>query len=199
MRSPLGAQSAIQTCASFPKHIGQRTGAQNSLQTLLSRFRDACHECEGSQLVEFAVVAPLLLVLILGIATLGIGLNNYITLTDAVSQGSRAFAASTGVTGTPVNGDPCAYAVSMMNSDATSLNTGNISYTITYTPTGSTTSQTFTTNTCSSIFDGMQQGDVVTVQASYPALMPQLNQQGMFLWLHLNTVSWVAHTTQVVQ
>jgi Flp pilus assembly protein TadG len=44
----------------------------------------------GQALVEFALVAPLLLMLVLGIAQFGIAFNNAITLTDAVRAGARA-------------------------------------------------------------------------------------------------------------
>lgn len=44
----------------------------------------------GQALVEFVLVAPLLLMLVLGIAQFGITFNNAITLTDAVRAGARA-------------------------------------------------------------------------------------------------------------
>jgi hypothetical protein len=199
MQFPISAHGAAAQCTLPLKLSGENTGQQSAPRTFFSSIRDCCQRREGAQLVEFALVAPMFLVLIAGISVLGIGLNNYIVLTDAVSQGSRAFAASTGVNVAPVNGDPCAYAVLVMNTDAISLNTANITYTITYTPKGSSTPQQFTTNTCSTIFSGMEQGDVVTVQASYPAIMPKVGQNGIFVWAHMNAISWVAHTTQVVQ
>ena len=39
-------------------------------------------------MVEFAIVAPILLMLILGIIQLGVLFNNYITLTDAADRKS---------------------------------------------------------------------------------------------------------------
>ncbi len=45
-------------------------------------------------MVEFAVVLPLLLVLLLGIAQLGLVYNNWVTLTDAVRAGARKAAVS---------------------------------------------------------------------------------------------------------
>ena len=44
---------------------------------------------QGQTMVEFAIVAPILLMLILGIIQLGVLFNNYITLTDAARAGAR--------------------------------------------------------------------------------------------------------------
>lgn len=45
-------------------------------------------------MVEFALVLPLLAVLLLGIVQFGIAFNNYLTLTDAVRAGARQAAVS---------------------------------------------------------------------------------------------------------
>jgi Flp pilus assembly protein TadG len=43
----------------------------------------------GQTMVEFTLIVPILLVLMLGIAQFGITFNNYVTLTDAVRAGAR--------------------------------------------------------------------------------------------------------------
>lgn len=43
----------------------------------------------GQAMTEFAIVLPVFLLLLLGIAQLGIAFNNYIQLTDAVRAGAR--------------------------------------------------------------------------------------------------------------
>lgn len=48
----------------------------------------------GQTMVEFALVLPILLVLLLGIFQFGVAFNNYITLTDAVRAGARKAAVS---------------------------------------------------------------------------------------------------------
>ena len=138
-------------------------------QTVLSRFRDYCRECEGNSLIEFAMIGPLLIALLVGIVWLGVLVNNYITLTDAVSQGARAFAESTNITTAPVNGDPCAYAITVMNADAQSLITAKITYTISYTP-AATGTAVAKTPSCAGFASSMIEGDTVTIQATYPAL-----------------------------
>jgi len=49
---------------------------------------------DGQAMVEFALVAPILLLLVFGIIQFGILLNNYLTLTDAVRAGARQAAVS---------------------------------------------------------------------------------------------------------
>ena len=49
---------------------------------------------KGQTMVEFALILPILLVLMLGIAQFGITFNNYVTLTDAVRAGARKAAVS---------------------------------------------------------------------------------------------------------
>ena len=43
----------------------------------------------GQTMVEFAIVLPIFLMLLLGIAQLGIAFNNYLALTDGVRAGAR--------------------------------------------------------------------------------------------------------------
>jgi Flp pilus assembly protein TadG len=52
-------------------------------------MRKLRHNVDGQALVEFALVLPLLAVLLFGVIQFGIALNNYVTLTDAVRAGAR--------------------------------------------------------------------------------------------------------------
>jgi Flp pilus assembly protein TadG len=49
---------------------------------------------QGQTMTEFALVLPLLVVLLLGIFQFGVAFNNYVTLTDAVRAGARKAAVS---------------------------------------------------------------------------------------------------------
>jgi Flp pilus assembly protein TadG len=51
-------------------------------------------EQRGQTMAELAIVLPVLLVLLLGIAQFGVTFNNYVTLTDAVRAGARQAAVS---------------------------------------------------------------------------------------------------------
>jgi Flp pilus assembly protein TadG len=56
---------------------------------------DRRHQRErGQALVEFALVLPLLALLLFGVIQFGIAFNNYVTLTDAVRAGARSAAVS---------------------------------------------------------------------------------------------------------
>ena len=51
-------------------------------------------------MVEFAIVLPILCILLFGAIQFGILFNNYVTLTDAVRAGARKAAVSRQITGT---------------------------------------------------------------------------------------------------
>jgi TadE-like protein len=53
------------------------------------KFRVAFRSERGQSLTEFALVLPLLVVLLFGIIQFGITFHDYITLTDAVRAGAR--------------------------------------------------------------------------------------------------------------
>lgn len=55
----------------------------------------------GAALVEFAITAPLLLLIMVGTATFSLALNNYVTLTNAVGVGAQLFSICRGATTTP--------------------------------------------------------------------------------------------------
>jgi Flp pilus assembly protein TadG len=52
---------------------------------------------KGVAALEFALTAPVLLLMVFGMATFGIALNNYLTLTDAVRAGARTLSTSRGI------------------------------------------------------------------------------------------------------
>lgn len=133
---------------------------------------------EGSTLVEMAFVLPILLVVLTGIFSFGIALNQDMVLTNAVNAGARGFALSrSGTTSLAPSADPCLYAVTTAVSAASSLQASNMSFTFNYTPSGSGnpnkggSATTYTgTGTSSSVCANlaMYTGDIVQVQATYP-------------------------------
>jgi len=100
-------------------------------------------------MVEFALVLPLLLLLVLGIIQFGILFNNYVTLTDAVRAGARQAAVSRSLP------DPVAATEDRVKRSAAGLKTSDIQIIVTpYDPNdGSAT---------------WVQGGDVTVEATYP-------------------------------
>jgi len=100
-------------------------------------------------MVEFAIVAPILLLLVFGIVQFGILFNNYLTLTDAVRAGARQAAVSRTLT------DPVGTTKTRITTAATNLKTSDLDITVDpYDPKNGT-------------HDWVQGGDV-TVTATYP-------------------------------
>jgi len=104
---------------------------------------------DGQALVEFALVLPLLLLLLFGIIEFGLALNRYLSLNDAVRAGARELALGRGLS------DPCDPAVGQTltnaNSSGNTLTSSQVTVgfsaaPVTATTTGTTT-QTITTTT----------------------------------------------------
>ena len=92
-------------------------------------------------MTEFAMVLPVLALLVFGIIQFGILFNNYITVTDAVRAGARKAAVSRH------ESNPCGQAVNKVKQAAGDLDQAKLNV------------------TCSS---GWQPGNDVTVTATYP-------------------------------
>ena len=78
----------------------------------------------GQTMAEFAIVLPVLCVLLFGIIQLGIVFNNYVTLTDAVRAGARTAAVSRS------DGDPTGATTTAVRSSAADLNQTNLGVTV---------------------------------------------------------------------
>jgi Flp pilus assembly protein TadG len=91
----------------------------------VKRFRKIGRAQEGQAMVEFALVLPVLLLLIMGIIQFGILFNNYVTLTDAVRAGARQAAVSRGLT------DPVAATESRVKKSAAGLKASDLAITVT--------------------------------------------------------------------
>ena len=121
---------------------------------------------DGQAMIEFGLIAPILLLVLTGIFTFGFVLNQYELLTNAVSDGARAFAMSRNNANKSMaaNQDPCAYAITAIESAAPTLKASNMTFTIVYTPSGGSGASYSTT--CSGLT--MAQGDNVSVKVVYP-------------------------------
>jgi Flp pilus assembly protein TadG len=169
--------------------------SKHAVRTLLFKrcSRRGICASEGGSLIEFALIVPMMMVLITGMFSVGIALNNYMVLTDVVGSGARALALARGQTiPTIAATDPCAYTVQTINSSASGMDTTKLTYSIVWTTTTSTgaASTSTYTNTCSGV--SLSAGDTVQVKASYPfSLVIYGLAPG-----HLNIQS---QTTQLVQ
>ena len=111
------------------------------LPTVIRTKRAELQQERGQTLVEFAMVLPLIAVLLFGVIQFGIAFNNYVTLTDAVRAGARKAAVSRQTS------DPVGNATSAVYSSASDLKASNLSV---------------------SVSSDWQPGDPVTVTATYP-------------------------------
>ena len=78
--------------------------------------REAIRTERGQAMTEFALILPLLALLIFGIVQLGIIFNNYVTITDATRAGARKGAVGR------YQANPCAAAEAAVRSSAPNLN-----------------------------------------------------------------------------
>ena len=118
---------------------------------------------EGSAIVEFAMILPMMLLLTTGVLIFGIAMNNYMQLTNAASVGARSLAISAEITE-----DPCATAYTAITNAAPGLNASNMTFS--YTLNG--VSYSGTTCSSSSVTSGaagnLSSGTNATVTITYP-------------------------------
>jgi Flp pilus assembly protein TadG len=118
---------------------------------------------DGQALVEFAIVMPVLLIIVTGIIQFGLLFNKYITLTDAARNGAQTLAIGRGLS------NPCDPAVlqTVQSGSATGLTASQV------TPSFSSGSDfcgtgTYTYNTTGNTNGAEIQGDQATVTATQP-------------------------------
>jgi Flp pilus assembly protein TadG len=87
-------------------------------------MRNQTKNQQGQAMVEFALVLPLLLVVLLGIVQFGILFHNYETLTDAVRAGARQAAVSRTL------GDPQGVTKSRVKQSAAGLDANKLVITV---------------------------------------------------------------------
>ena len=112
----------------------------------------------GAQAVEFALIAPLLLTLIMGIIQFSITLNNYIELTEAVRTGARNLAISRAMS----SATPYTTTVADIGASAGNLTASSITVTMSVNGTSCTSDSTCTTALSTAA------GDTAAVTATYP-------------------------------
>ena len=104
-------------------------------------------------MVEFALVLPVLLLVLLAILKFGLLFENYLTLTDAVRAGARTFAIGRGTA------NACTPAIAQVKASAGSLNQVSLSV-----PTPVQGAGLTSPDTCTSLTSG----NAVTISATYP-------------------------------
>jgi Flp pilus assembly protein TadG len=117
----------------------------------------------GQSMVEMALVLPVLLLVVTGILTFGLALNNYVMLTEATSIGARALAISRGQTT-----DPCATASSAIYAAAPLLVSSNLSFTFVLNGTTYTGASCSSGSSTTGAAGNLVQGNNAVVTVTYP-------------------------------
>jgi Flp pilus assembly protein TadG len=134
--------------------------ARKAAAQIVARWRG---DQQGSSMIEFAMVLPVMLMAMMGIAAFGMAMNNYTSLTNATGVAARQLALSRGNTT-----DPCKLAATATYNAAPLLTQSSLVFVTVINGTR------FTGNTCSSsstttgAAGDMVQGTTVTFTVTYP-------------------------------
>jgi Flp pilus assembly protein TadG len=138
----------------------QHTGNGN----LGGRIRRALgRNSEGGALVEFALVAPLMLMLVTGMFGFGFALFSYFQLSNAVDIGARTLAVSRATNSDGTTPDPCATAATAITNAAPSLAASNMTLSFTLNGTSYPSAKT-----CIAGEANVLSGKTAQVTATYP-------------------------------
>ncbi len=146
-----------------------------------ARWNSLVHRDEqGQSAVEMALCLPVMLLVVTGITTFGIAMNNYILLTNATNSGARMVSLSRGV-----SSDPCFDISKTVSTGAPLLKPANLTYSLAITPSGSSSTTTYTGTSCTSAAAALTQNATAKVVVNYPCnlkvygrdLMPSCNLQ----------------------
>jgi len=158
-----------------------RSGAK-----VLRRVFRLCDQ-DGGSLVEFAIIAPLLLCLLTGIFGLGFALCFYLQLNNAVDIGARTVAVVRATNSDGTTPDPCAAAYTAITNAAPTLNKSQIKLSFNLNGTAYTN-----VTSCSGGSANIIAGKTAQVSATYPYTLM------IFGWKPV-AMSMSAQTTELLQ
>ena len=118
---------------------------------------------DGQALIEFAVTVPLLLLVVTGILTFGIALNNYLMLTQATGVAARTLAVNRGQTL-----DPCSTVATAVMAAGPTLNSSNLTFNIVLNGTPFSGTSCASASTSTGAAGDMVQGTPAKVTVTYP-------------------------------
>ncbi len=138
------------------------TGRWLAARARLLMSDDSC----GQALVEFALIAPLILMIAVGMAVFGIGLNEQLVLTNATELGAQQLAISRGQTT-----DPCLTLNDAVVNASADLTPASMTFTLSLNgvPSGSFSGQAAGgAAICASMKSDMVEGANETITVTYP-------------------------------
>jgi len=160
-------------------------------QGWLRRWREARSGTaadEGGALVEMAVTLPVLLLIVTGIFTFGLALNNYLELTDAVGISARLLAISRGQTT-----DPCSTTTAAFYKAAPYLKAANLSFTFVLNGTTYTGTSCSSGSTTTGAAGNLVQGQPAQITVTYPCNLAVYGKN------YAPSCTLTAQTTELVQ
>jgi|SRR5579875_1699334 len=119
--------------------------------------------CDGQSLVEFALTLPVLLLVVTGLMSFGIAVNNYLELTEAVSIGARKLAIDRSQTT-----DPCADASNAVIAATPLLKPANMTFKTTLSGTSYPGTSCSSSSASSGAAGNLVQGSTATLLVTYP-------------------------------
>jgi Flp pilus assembly protein TadG len=152
-----------------------------------AKLKSVGHQDSGQSLVEFALTLPVLLLVLTGITTFGLAMNNYLSLTEATSVGARQIAISRTQTL-----DPCAVGSSAVFASAPGFNQQKFNFTFTFNGVNYNGTSCASSSTSTGAAGNLKQGMPATVSITYPCNLVAYNY-------NFGTCNLQAQTTEVVQ
>lgn len=116
---------------------------------------------EGGALVEMAVTLPLIMLMVTGMMSFGVTLNQYLVLTNAVQTGAMELAVNAGTTS-----DPCATASAAIAAAAPTLSASSITTSLSFNG-----GSAVTANSCTGSASSLTENSSVVVTATYPTTL----------------------------
>jgi Flp pilus assembly protein TadG len=199
----MNMRSAESTCVPAPFDPAGRffdprfSRSRFSRSRLSLRWTHRLARCEqGGSLVEFALVLPVLLLLVTGFTTFGLALNNYLELTEATGIGAQQLAILRGNTT-----DPCAQAAAIVTGTVSNLAPASMTFVFTLNGTNYPSSGTYsgTNASCSSsstttgAAGNLVQGQSATMTVGYPCSL------AVYGINYAPTCNLTAKVTEIVQ
>jgi Flp pilus assembly protein TadG len=161
---------------------GVRGEARPRKKQALTRAGDE----QGQALLEFAVVLPVLLTLLLGMVVFGLTLHNYMVLTNATNLGAQRVSMSRGQTT-----DPCQTTVQTVYAAAPSLVQANLKFTIVLN--GTLVANNVAAPSCSGGQQYLVESQTAQVMVTYPCNLR------FFIFNPAPNCILSAQTTEIVQ
>jgi Flp pilus assembly protein TadG len=154
--------------------------ARSVVTRLIHRIRN---KEDGGSLVEFAVVLPMLMLVMTGMMTFALALSSYLQLIDSTRVGAQYLGISRLTTT-----DPCATAVGAISSSASTLTASSLSYSFVI----NGVSYPKVTS-CASATANMVQGAAAQVTVTYPCSLAVYGVN------YVPNCTLTAQTTELIQ